>query len=128
MKNLHSSILLLILTCSGILTLEAGLSVQKSECPVTFSLKGIDKDSGKFINQLGFYHSCLNREGMTYYLASTQFLLGILKMTYIGVCAPISCTQADIQQSLTKLYKTLDVKYQGIIITNPKEGIENKKL
>ena len=90
MKNLHPIILLLTISLAA-RALDISSLVEadpKSDCPVTFSIKSMDKDSGRFINQLGFYQSCIDREGMTYYLARTAFLLGILKATFVGVCAP----------------------------------------
>ena len=122
MRVLNSLLLLLIVSLSASaleLLPVPDVSDPKSDCPVTFSIKGIDKDSGKFINQLGFYQSCIDREGMTYFLARTAFLLGILKATFIGVCVPEACTEVDVQKSLSNLYKKLDLKYQGIMVTNP---------
>jgi hypothetical protein len=76
-----------------------------SQCnfDVSALIEGTNKDSGRFINKLGFYSSCEakfrpngskkstdppNTEYKKYYLAKIEWLFGKLHQTYVGYCVP----------------------------------------
>ena len=91
-------------------------------------IEGNNKDSGRFINNLGFYSSCEESfrpsdsksvdskevsldaslkeetEYKKYYLARIYWLFKLISKSYIGYCVPETCTKKDIQEVVTAIF------------------------
>lgn len=102
----------------------------QSQCnfDVSAMIEGTNKDSGRFINNLGFYYSCAEDfrpkdksksldstefsmnfkedpvDYKKYYLAKINWLFKVLQKTYIGYCVPEVCTADDIHTVVTAIF------------------------
>jgi hypothetical protein len=93
---------------------------QDSKCnfDVSALIEGTNKNSGRYINKLGFYTTCKQHfrpkgskqsidsvdfsmdgeindptEYKKYYLAKIDWLLGLISKAFIGYCVPEACTE-----------------------------------